>query len=109
MIQDIIRVEIGFDGLLMSDDLSMKALTGPMRQRAEAVIAAGSDLALHCNGNLTEMRDAAAGSPCLEGRARERFDAAIKITKATRPFDSAAAETQLAKVLAIAAGSAESV
>jgi beta-N-acetylhexosaminidase len=109
VIQHIIRGEIGFDGLLMSDDLSMQALTGPMRQRAEAVIAAGSDLALHCNGNLTEMRDAAAGSPSLEGRARERFDAAIKITKATQPFDSAAAEGQLAKVLAIAAGRAESV
>jgi beta-N-acetylhexosaminidase len=109
VIQDVIRGEIGFDGLLMSDDLSMKALTGPMRKRAEAVIAAGSDLALHCNGDLTEMRDAAAGSAPLEGRARERFDAAIKITKATRPFDSAAAEVQLAKVLAFAAGRAESV
>jgi beta-N-acetylhexosaminidase len=93
----------------MSDDLSMKALTGPMRKRAEAVLAAGSDLALHCNGDLTEMRDAAAGSGPLEGRARERFDAAIKITKATRPFDSAAAQVQLAKVLAFAAGRAESV
>ena len=74
-----------------------------------AVLAAGSDLALHCNGDLTEMRDAAAGSAPLEGRARERFDAAIKITKATRPFDSAAAQVQLAKVLAFAAGRAESV
>jgi beta-N-acetylhexosaminidase len=109
IIQEVIRGEIGFDGLLMSDDLSMKALTGPMRKRAEAVLAAGSDLALHCNGDLTEMRDAAAGSAPLVGRARERFDAAIKITKATRPFDSAAAQVQLAKVLAFAAGRAESV
>lgn len=107
--REIIRGEIGFDGLLMSDDLTMKALTGPMRLRAEAVIAAGSDLALHCSGDLKEMADAAAGSGRLEGRAGARFDAAIKITKATKPFDSAAAEAQLAKVLAFAAGSAESV
>ncbi len=53
--REIIRGEIGFDGLLMSDDLTMKALTGPMRARAEAVIAAGSDLALHCSGDLSEM------------------------------------------------------
>ena len=64
--RDIIRGEIGFDGLLMSDDLTMKALTGPMRARAESVIAAGSDLALHCSGDLAEMHEAAAG------RARSR-------------------------------------
>ncbi|WP_072376609.1 beta-N-acetylhexosaminidase [Hyphomicrobium sp. NDB2Meth4] len=109
VIQDVIRGLIGFDGLLMSDDLSMKALSGPMRQRAEAVIAAGSDLALHCNGDMAEMVDAAEGSGRLEGRAKERFDTALNITKATQPFDSAAAEAQLAKVLAFAAGSAESV
>ena len=106
---EIIRGAIGFNGLLMSDDLTMKALSGPMRQRAEAVIAAGSDLALHCSGDLSEMADAAAGSGRLEGRAQARFDAAIKVTKATKPFDSTAAEAQLAKVLAFAAGSAESV
>ncbi|CAN1724905.1 Beta-hexosaminidase [Hyphomicrobium sp. 1Nfss2.1] len=109
IIRDVIRGLIGFDGLLMSDDLSMKALSGPMRQRAEAVIAAGSDLALHCNGDMAEMVDAAAGSGRLEGRAKERFDTALNITKATQPFDSAAAEAQLAKVLAFAAGAAESV
>ncbi|MEO8420252.1 MAG: beta-N-acetylhexosaminidase [Hyphomicrobium sp.] len=107
--RDIIRGEIGFDGLLMSDDLSMKALAGPMQARAESVIAAGSDLALHCSGDLTEMREAAAGSGTLAGRAKQRFETAVNITKATRPFDSAAAEAQLAKVLAITAGRAESV
>jgi beta-N-acetylhexosaminidase len=107
--REIIRGEIGFDGLLMSDDLTMKALSGPMRTRAESVIAAGSDLALHCSGDLSEMLQAAAGSGTLFGRALQRFETAVNITKATRPFDSAAAEAQLAKVLAIAAGSAESV
>jgi beta-N-acetylhexosaminidase len=107
--REIIRGAIGFDGLLMSDDLTMKALSGPMRQRAEAVIAAGSDLALHCNGDLKEMSEAAAGAGALKGRSQERFDAAVKITKASKPFDSAMAEGQLAKVLAFAAGAAESV
>jgi len=107
--REIIRGEIGFDGLLMSDDLTMKALSGPMRARAASVIAAGSDLALHCSGDLPEMLEAAAGAGILDGRAQQRFDTAINITKATRPFDSAAAEAQLAQVLAIAAGGAESV
>ena len=61
LVGDVIRGEIGFDGLLMSDDLSMNALSGGMRQRAESVIAAGSDIVLHCNGDLREMRSAAAG------------------------------------------------
>ncbi len=107
--REIIRGDIGFDGLLMSDDLTMKALSGPMRARAEAVIAAGSDLALHCSGDLPEMAQAAAGAGPLQGRAQQRFETAVNITKATQPFDSAAAEAQLAKVLAIAAGGAESV
>ena len=68
--REIIRGEIGFDGLLMSDDLTMKALTGPMRARAESVIAAGSDLALHCSGDLAEMREAAAGSRPARGARR---------------------------------------
>ena len=62
LVGDVIRGEIGFDGLLMSDDLSMNALSGGMRQRAESVIAAGSDIVLHCSGDLREMRSAAAGS-----------------------------------------------
>lgn len=107
--REIIRGDIGFDGLLMSDDLTMKALTGPMRARAEAVIAAGSDLALHCSGDLPEMQQAASGAGPLQGRAQQRFETAVNITKAKVPFDSVAAEAQLAKVLAIAAGGAESV
>jgi len=109
VIGEIVRGVIGFDGLLMSDDLSMKALSGPMLQRSEAVIAAGSDVVLHCNGDFREMIGAAAGAGVLHGRGQERFEAAVNITKATQPFDSAAAEAQLAKVLAFAAGGTESV
>jgi beta-N-acetylhexosaminidase len=107
--REVIRGEIGFDGLLMSDDLSMKALSGDMRARAQRVIAAGSDLALHCNGDLIEMQAAASGVPALAGRARERFDAALKVTKNAQPFDSAAAEAQLQRVLKSGAEGAESV
>jgi beta-N-acetylhexosaminidase len=85
--REIIRGEIGFDGLLLSDDLSMKALSGPMRRRAEAVIAAGSDLALHCNGDLDEMRAAAAGVPALDGRAKERFAAACSCAARREAYD----------------------
>lgn len=97
--RDIIRGQIGFDGLLMSDDLSMKALSGSLRERAEAVLAAGSDIALHCNGNLAEMQAVAAGVAVLDGRAAERFAAAMAVTQRRESFDVAAAEADLAAVL----------
>ena len=84
MTREVIRGEIGFDGLLMSDDLSMKALRGPMRARAEAVIAAGSDLALHCNGDLAEMRAAAAGVPQLAGARRGAIRGGLRLCDASR-------------------------
>ncbi|MCB1384915.1 MAG: beta-N-acetylhexosaminidase [Nitratireductor sp.] len=72
IIADIIRGEIGFDGLLMSDDLSMQALDGDLAHRAEASIAAGCDVILHCNGDMREMEEIAAICPVLDGRALER-------------------------------------
>jgi beta-N-acetylhexosaminidase len=97
--QDVIRGEIGFDNLLMSDDLSMMALTGPMRARAEAVIAAGSDLALHCNGDMDEMRAVAEGVPSLAGRAAERFASACSCIERQQPFDREMALQLLVGVL----------
>ena len=98
--QEIIRGEIGFDGFLMSDDLSMKALAGPMRQRAEAVIRAGSDVALHCNGDMTEMRAAAEGVPQLTGAALARFERAFAVTRKQEPFDTDIAIAHLGSVFA---------
>jgi beta-N-acetylhexosaminidase len=95
----VIRGEIGFDGLLMSDDLSMKALSGPMRTRAEAVIAAGSDLALHCNGDLAEMRAVAAGVPALAGDALRRFESAARIADEAATFDLAATRDLLQSMM----------
>jgi len=107
--REIIRGEIGFDGFLMSDDLSMKALSGSLKERAEAVISAGSDVALHCNGDLAEMQAAVAGVPALDGRALERFAATIAVTQSRETFDVAAAEADLAAVLARHAAITESV
>jgi beta-N-acetylhexosaminidase len=101
--QNIIREAIGFDGLLMSDDLSMKALTGTMRSRTEAVIRAGSDLALHCNGNLAEMRAVVEGVPVLAGKALERLQRAQAALRASGTLDLAEAEAALDLALATVA------
>ncbi len=97
--REVIRGEIGFQGLLMSDDLSMKALRAPIRDSAAAVIRAGSDIALHCNGDLAEMEAAAGGVPALSGLALERFSAALKGLANLRSYDAAEAEAALAAVL----------
>lgn len=99
-IREVIRGYIGFDGLLMSDDLTMKALKGTPGENARAALAAGCDLALHCTGDLDEMRAVAAESPALEGDARRRFEAALARLKAPLSYDLAAAEEARAKSLA---------
>lgn len=105
----VIRAEIGFGGLLMSDDLSMQALAGSIGARAAAVITAGSDVALHCNGELAEMEEAAAHVPDLAGEARARFDRAIDRLAHQTPFDASAAARKVADVLANYPVAAESV
>jgi len=109
VINDVIRREIGFDGLLMSDDLGMKALTGSIASRAEAVIRAGSDVALHCSGVFGEIAAAADGAGLLDDVAARRFDRAVAVTTRRDPFDPAHAEAVLAEVLASHAPGAESV
>jgi len=100
MIQEMIRGEIGFDGLLMCDDLSMRALSGPMRDRAEAVLEAGCDVALHCSGAMNEMEAVASIVPPLTGDAARRFDAALRRLGPPKAFDEARAEALLGEVLA---------
>jgi beta-N-acetylhexosaminidase len=73
VISEIIRGEIGFDGLLLSDDLSMKALRGTLSELAQRSIAAGCDIALHCNGKMEEMAQVAAGAPPLSKAGLERY------------------------------------
>jgi beta-N-acetylhexosaminidase len=90
-IRNVIRGAIGFDGLVMSDDLSMKALAGSFTERAKAALAAGCDVVLHCNGDMAEMKGVVAGTKALKGRAGERARAALaRLAKAPEPFDVAA-------------------
>lgn len=77
MVQDVIRDSIGFAGLLMSDDISMGALSGTPAERATAAIAAGCDVVLHCNGDIGEMRAVAGAVPSLAGRSERRALAAL--------------------------------
>ena len=77
VIGEIIRDRIGFDGLLMSDDLGMHALEGRFADRTAGVIAAGCDIALHCSGDMAEMQDCAKGVSEIAPRARERLQAAM--------------------------------
>ena len=77
VIATVVRGAIGFANLLMSDDLSMEALSGTLRERAAAALAAGCDVALHCNGAMAEMRGVAEAAPRLEGAARARAEAAL--------------------------------
>lgn len=104
VIQDIIRGHIGYDGLVMTDDLSMKALSGSFRGKTEAAIAAGCDMALHCNGDMAEMTEVAEGAPILEGDALRRAEAALsRIRHEPEPLDPVDARARLDAALAMIA------
>jgi beta-N-acetylhexosaminidase len=77
VIGQIVRKRIGFDGLLMSDDLGMHALTGSFRERTAQVIAAGCDVGLHCSGDMAEMQACAEGVGEITPNARDRLDRAM--------------------------------
>jgi beta-N-acetylhexosaminidase len=77
VIEKIIRGRVGFDGLLMSDDLGMKALTGSFADRARGVIEAGCDVALHCSGDMAEMVSVAKGLGEMSAKATERLNRAM--------------------------------
>ncbi len=95
----LIRDEIGFKGALMTDDLSMGALPGPIGDRAARAKAAGCDLILHCNGALAEMEDVVAAAGILDGPAKARTDAALTCRKAPDPLDIDAIESDLSALL----------
>ena len=95
IIEQVIRGVIGFQGLLMSDDVSMNALSGSIAERTRAVFSAGCDVVLHCNGRLDEMRDVAAETPELSGKALDRARRALASRRAAQPFDRQAARAEL--------------
>ncbi len=101
VVASVIRGNIGFDGLLMCDDLSMKALRGSTGDKARRAIAAGCDVVLHCNGNLEEMREVAANVPELEGDAERRYLSALKRRKPASAFDATQALAYLDEINAL--------
>jgi beta-N-acetylhexosaminidase len=99
MIDRVIRGFIGFGGALMSDDVSMEALSGSIGERTAAALAAGCDIALHCNGKLDEMKEVAANSPQLSGPALRRAEAALAARRQPKPLDAAAARAEFARMM----------
>ena len=80
VIAQVIRDRIGFDGLLMTDDLGMHALSGDFGVRAERAVAAGCDIALHCSGDMAEMEAIAAAVPALSAAGEARLARAMAVT-----------------------------
>src|SRR3954452_14895970 len=95
IIRQVIRGVIGFQGLLMSDDVSMNALAGTIAERTRAIVNAGSDMVLHCNGKLDEMRDVARETPELTGEAFVRAKRALASRRGPEPLDRQAARAEL--------------
>jgi beta-N-acetylhexosaminidase len=100
IVRDVIRDSIGFKGLLMSDDISMDALSGSIAERSRAAIAAGCDVVLHCNGKMTEMEAVAGDVPLLAGHAGHRAAAALAAKKPAVPIDLAAGRADFLKLMA---------
>jgi len=95
VIENIIRGEIGFDGLLFSDDLDMKALKGEVPERARDVVAAGCDIALNCWGRMDEMVGIANLLGEISEKSRSRLD------KAMETLNDAGEEVDLAELLSL--------
>jgi len=96
VIREIVRGEIGFDGLLVSDDTSMKALSGDFPSKAASILAAGCDLVLHCNGVMEEMTGIASRTTALEGKSLERADRALSYIRERDAADEAQIRAEFA-------------
>lgn len=100
VIDGVIRREIGFDGVLISDDIAMGALTGGFAERTARALAAGIDLVLHCNGDRREMEQIAAAARPLTARARDRIARGENLRRSRRTeFDPRAAERYFAELI----------
>ena len=102
VIADVIRGTIGFDGVLISDDLSMGALSGGMAARTGAALAAGCDIVLHCNGDMSEMTEVATAARPLFDAALRRLDAGAARLPTRAPFDRAGADARFRELMAAA-------
>ena len=99
VIEQAIRGRIGFNGLLITDDLSMKALSGDFSSRARDALAAGCDVVLHCNGDADEMTLVAEGTSRLSDEGVVRLGKALKLKREPGDFDPAAARAQVGQLL----------
>ena len=100
VVGEIIRGEIGFDGVLISDDLSMRALGGGLGERAERALAAGCDLVIHCNGRLEEMEEVVAASAPITAEAARRLARGEAMRRPPAEFDRDEAERRFDALLA---------
>jgi len=98
VIKKVIRKDIGFRGLLMSDDLSMKALSGSLTERTTGALAAGCDIVLHCNAPLAEREEVARAAGPLKGKALARSRRALKAVGRPLPYEKAAALKDLERL-----------
>lgn len=103
VIGEIVRGEVGFDGLLMSDDVSMKALSGDFATKAAAILAAGCDLVLHCNGVMEEMRAVAGAASPLSGKPFQRAEQALAVRRKPDATVEAEARAEFAGYFEVAA------
>ncbi len=92
----VIRQDIGFDGLLMTDDLSMQALSGTVAERTTAALKAGCDVILHCNGEQAEMQAVAAAAGLMGPQAMARANRALAMRKTPAKIDIPSLEAELA-------------
>jgi len=99
IVRDVIRDSIGFKGLLMSDDISMGALSGSLAERSRAAIAAGCDVVLHCNGQMAEMQAVAGAAPVLAGEGLRRAQAALASKKPPVAIDAGASREAFLKLM----------
>jgi beta-N-acetylhexosaminidase len=102
-VMGVIREEIGFGGLIMTDDLNMQALSGTLAERARASIAAGCDVILQCNGQAADMAEVAGAVPLLDGAAAARAEAALAGRRVPEPADLKALDAELAELIGVAA------
>ncbi|WP_425441315.1 glycoside hydrolase family 3 N-terminal domain-containing protein [Salinihabitans flavidus] len=99
VVMDTIREEIGFQNLIMTDDISMRALTGDVAQNARGAIVAGCDAVLHCNGDFKEMRAVAEAAGAMTDAAQARAEAVLQNRPKAQPVDIAALTAELEALL----------
>jgi len=99
IIRDVVRGEIGFEGVLISDDLSMDALKGPLSLRTKAALFAGCDIVLHCNGEMEEMQQVAEEAKPLRDQWLKRCETALAHLASPEALEIDAAEVRLAQLL----------